>query len=53
VKDHFVREIIENSRANFCEPREKVEEMLSKWDEAGEFDDLGPQEEPVFEEPLI
>ncbi|NIA02478.1 MAG: type IV secretion system DNA-binding domain-containing protein [Nitrospirae bacterium] len=53
TEDHFVKEIIENSRATYCEPRNKVEEMLSKWDEAGEFDNLGPEDEPEFEEPLI
>ncbi len=49
----YVKEIIENSRKTFCVRREDVEDMLSKWDEAGEFDDAGPQEAPVFEEPLI
>ncbi len=52
-KENFTEEIIENSRKTFCEPRANVEEMLSKWDEAGEFEDSGPEEQPVFEEPLI
>ncbi len=51
--NHFAPEIIANSRATYCESRDKVEEMLSKWDEAGEFGDLGHQEEPEFDEPLI
>jgi len=53
IENHFVKEVIENSRAMYCESREKVEEMLSKWDEAGEFDEMGPEEDPIFEEPLI
>ncbi|MBD3360351.1 type IV secretion system DNA-binding domain-containing protein [Candidatus Peregrinibacteria bacterium] len=51
--EDYVSEIIENSRKNYCEPRDRVEEMLAKWDEAGEFKNMGPEEEPVFEEPLI
>ncbi len=54
VKNSFVDEIKDNSRSTYCEPREKVEEMLAKWDEAGEFD-FGPGggDAPVFEAPLI
>ncbi len=53
VKEHFVPEIIQQSREKYCNPKSEVEEMLNKWDEAGEFEDLGPQEDPEFEEPLI
>lgn len=53
VKESYAKEIIENSRKLYCEKRENVEKMLAKWDEAGEFDNLGPQGAPVFEEPLI
>ncbi|MBT7736172.1 TraM recognition domain-containing protein, partial [Candidatus Peregrinibacteria bacterium] len=52
-EENFVPEIIENSRKERCESRKNVEEMLSKWDEAGEFEESGPEEDPVFEEPLI
>lgn len=52
-ENHFTKEIIEQSRQNYCMPRAEVEDMLSKWDEAGEFQNLGPEEEPDFEEPLI
>lgn len=50
---HYSKEIIENSRATYCMPRNEVEDILGKWDESGEFEDLQPQEEPEFEEPLI
>ena len=53
IEKHFVPEIVQSSRATFCDSRKNVEEMLNKWDEAGEFDDMGPEEDPVFEEPLI
>lgn len=53
VESHFVDKIIEHSRATYCKPKKEVEEMLNKWDEAGEFQDLAPAEDPVFEEPLI
>jgi hypothetical protein len=53
VKNHFAKEIIDNSRKKFCVPRSEVESLLSKWDEAGEFGNLGPAEDPEFEEPLI
>ncbi|MBI4975520.1 type IV secretory system conjugative DNA transfer family protein [Candidatus Peregrinibacteria bacterium] len=52
VRENYIKEIIDNSRKTYCEPREKVEEMLAKWDEAGEFEN-GPEEEPDFNEPLI
>ncbi len=48
----FVNEIIDHSRKNYCKPKKEVVDMLSRWDEAGEFD-LAPEESPVFEEPLI
>ncbi len=53
MEQDYVQEITQNSRETYCETRGKVEEMLSKWDEAGEFEDFGPEEDPVFEEPLI
>lgn len=53
IKDNFVTEIIAESRTNYCEQRSEVEKMLAKWDEAGEFENVGPKEDPVFEEPLI
>jgi len=55
VTDDHSREIVETSRKKFCRPKQEVEEMLRKWDEAaseppkkGEIPD-----EEVFEEPLI
>jgi len=53
VENHYTKEIIENSRKEYCMPRADVEEQLGKWDESGEFEDLQPEEEPEFEEPLI
>lgn len=53
VTEDYSKEIIENSRKTFCEPRKNVEDMLAKWDEAGEFENVGPVGDPVFEEPLI
>lgn len=53
VTEHHVPEIIENSRKNYCVLRSEVEKMLARWDEAGEFEESGPQEVPEFEEPLI
>ncbi len=56
VDDSFVNQIIETSRAKYCMPKVGVEEMLNKWDEAGEFENLGAMQgdiEPVFEAPLI
>jgi len=53
IKRNYVKEIIDNSRKTYCEPRTKVEEVLSKWDESGEFANLAPEEDPEFEEPLI
>lgn len=53
IRNHFVPEIIDVSRETYCEPRDKVEGMLNKWDEAGEFEETGPKEAPLFEEPLI
>ncbi|MBL4693987.1 type IV secretion system DNA-binding domain-containing protein [Candidatus Gracilibacteria bacterium] len=52
VKNHFVPQILDLSRAKYCEKRKDVEDLLSRWDEAGEFNH-GPAEDPVFEEPLI
>jgi hypothetical protein len=55
VEEHFADEIIENSRQQYCAPREEVEQILGKWDEAGEFDEMNvaPDYEQPFEEPLI
>ncbi|MCX6735157.1 MAG: type IV secretion system DNA-binding domain-containing protein [Candidatus Peregrinibacteria bacterium] len=53
IKKNFVKEIIENSRKTYCEPRAKVEETLAKWDESGEFANAAPEGDPEFEEPLI
>lgn len=53
VKEHYVKEIIGNSRKNYCVPRSEVEDVLAKWDESGEFENMQPEEEPDFEEPLI
>ncbi len=53
IKNHYVPEIIEQSRKKYCMPREEVEELLSKWDESGEFEDLNPEEDPDFDEPII
>lgn len=54
IERSYVNEIKQNSRQTYCEPRQAVEEMLAKWDEAGEFD-FGPGggDAPVFEAPLI
>ncbi|MFA6917543.1 MAG: DUF87 domain-containing protein [Candidatus Gracilibacteria bacterium] len=53
IKENYVKEIIDNSRALYCKKRAEVETLLAKWDEAGEFENAGPQEDPDFEEPLI
>ncbi len=55
VEDHFAKEILQNTREMYCSPREEVEKLLSKWDEAGEFDEgnVAPEYEKEFEEPLI
>jgi hypothetical protein len=53
IQENYIQEIIENSRKNYCKKRSEVEVLLSKWDEAGEFENSGPQEDPDFEEPLI
>lgn len=53
LNENFVTEIIAESRLRYCENRSEVEKMLAKWDEAGEFENVGPKEDPVFEEPLI
>jgi hypothetical protein len=51
----FIKEIINHSRKTYCTPREDVEKLLSKWDEAGEFtaSNTAPEYEKEFEEPLI
>ncbi len=53
VKESFVNQILDHSRAAYCTPREEVEKMLSRWDEAGEFENSASNETPAFEEPLI
>jgi hypothetical protein len=53
TKESYISEIVENSRKLYSNPRANVEKMLSKWDEAGEFENTGPEEAPEFEEPLI
>jgi hypothetical protein len=53
VKEDYTKEIIEHSRATYCQPKKSVEEMLNKWDEAGEFENAPADGDPVFEEPLI
>jgi len=53
MKESYVPEIIANSRSLYCKKRTEVETLLAKWDEAGEFENSGPQEDPEFEEPLI
>jgi hypothetical protein len=52
-KESYFPDIVENSRKLYCNPRAGVEKMLAKWDEAGEFENSGPEEAPEFEEPLI
>jgi len=49
----FTEEIIAQSRAKYATPVEKVEGMLSKWDESGEFDLKPGDANEDFEEPLI
>lgn len=52
-KEGFEKDIIELSRKRFSTPVKKVEDMLSKWDESGEFE-LGPSNvSEEFEEPII
>ena len=53
MKENYVKEIVDNSRNLYCNKRANVEKLLAKWDEAGEFENAGPQEDPEFEEPLI
>jgi len=55
ITQDFTKEIIENSRKKYCSPREEVEKLLSKWDEAGDFsdDNVVPELAQPFEEPLI
>ncbi|MFA5829386.1 MAG: type IV secretory system conjugative DNA transfer family protein [Candidatus Gracilibacteria bacterium] len=54
----YTRQIIEASRKKYCNPREKVEENLKRWDE-GKLDEPLPQTNNViqqaedFEVPLI
>ncbi|MDD5041181.1 MAG: type IV secretion system DNA-binding domain-containing protein [Candidatus Peribacteraceae bacterium] len=56
AKEDHTREIIDRSRAKYCNPKKKVEEMLRKWDEAAaappKEDEVSSVEEK-FEEPII
>jgi hypothetical protein len=57
-KESFKDQIVENSRKIYAKPKEEVEAMLRKWDEAGGTDITqeawftGAQDEP-FEAPII
>lgn len=51
--EDFTEEIIANSRKNYATPVGRVEEMLEKWDESGEFDLKPSEANEEFEEPLI
>ncbi|MBU1017589.1 type IV secretion system DNA-binding domain-containing protein [Patescibacteria group bacterium] len=55
VKKDLSGKIIEQSRKKYCRSKKEVEKLLSKWDEAGEFneDNVAPEMEKEFEEPLI
>lgn len=55
VVNDLTQQIIHASRSSFCTPREDVEKILSKWDEAGDFseENMAPEMEKEFEEPLI
>ncbi|MFC1616533.1 type IV secretory system conjugative DNA transfer family protein [Patescibacteria group bacterium] len=59
VEQSYANSIIENSRSIYCHPKNKVEEMLQKWDEGGDVEEgreaggIQIQEEPVFEAPII
>jgi hypothetical protein len=55
VTNDCTQQIIEHSRNSYCKPKDEVEKLLSKWDEAGEFseENLAPEYEQEFEEPLI
>ncbi len=53
VEKHYLKEIIEHSRKTYCKPRKEVEEVLAKWDESGEFENLLSSEDLEFDEPLI
>ncbi len=51
--EDFTEEIIANSRSNYATPVSRVESMLEKWDESGEFDLKPGEANEEFEEPLI
>ena len=55
VENDLTDQIIAASREKYCTPKEDVVKLLSKWDEAGEFDEnnMAPDMEQEFEEPLI
>jgi len=49
------QQIIDHSRATYCAPKADVEQLLTKWDEAGDLgaENIAPEMEQDFEEPLI
>lgn len=49
------KEIIEIVREKYCLPKDEVEKLLNRWDEAGGDDasNMAPEIEAEFEEPLI
>ncbi len=51
--EDYSKEIIEQSRKKYATPVAKVEEMLNRWDESGEFDYKPGDANEEFEEPLI
>lgn len=52
-EEDYTQDIIEQSRSKYATPVAKVEEMLSHWDESGEFDLKPGEANEEFEEPLI
>ncbi len=55
VEKDLSDQIIAQSREKYCTAKAEVEKLLSKWDEAGDFneDNVAPEMEKEFEEPLI
>jgi hypothetical protein len=55
VENDLTAKIIENSRKMYCTPKAEVEKILSKWDEAGDFDEANtaPSMAEPFEAPLL
>ncbi|MFC1600184.1 type IV secretory system conjugative DNA transfer family protein [Patescibacteria group bacterium] len=52
-KDDYTEEIISQSRIKYATPVGQVDEMLTHWDESGEFDLKPGDQNEEFEEPLI